>query len=338
MNAAGCVALAVVRRGDGVENVHFGAIAVVDRSGSVRASAGDPEQRVYARSSLKPFQALPLAAHARFESLRLDEAELAVICGSHSGEPRHVQAVLAILAKCGCRKEQLRCGIHPPFYLEARGERPAAGDVFTPLQHNCSGKHAGMLALGRLLQATTEDYAEAGHPVQRRIRTAVARYARVEEGALEVCIDGCGVPNYALPLRLLAGAYARLGGYGPDPDFDAAPGRIAQAMTAHPAMVAGIKRLDLALMHCGRGDWIAKSGAEGVRGLSVRGRGLGIAIKVADGNARVRDLVTLEVLRQLGLPIAGQSSPLEPFLDGNVHNVHGTVVGRIETQFTLRGV
>lgn len=328
------VPLAVVTRGDTVESVHYGSIAVVDVDGRLHAWAGDPAALVFTRSSLKPLQALALVSHAGYDRLGLTDAELAVVCGSHSGEPRHVAAVLAVLAKGSASKEDLRCGVHPPLYLEALGQRSMHGDVYTPLQHNCSGKHAGMLALAGLLGAPRRGYAAYDHPVQVAVRAAIGAWLGEDAGAMPWAEDGCGVPNCALSLRSLARAYARLLHPAHAPAGSPAA-RIAAAMTAHPEMVAGLRRLDLALMHTGRGAWLSKSGAEGVQALALRGPGLGAAIKVADGAARAREAVAVELMRQLGALEDPGGSALAEFARPPVSNCHGRRVGEVRAVFRL---
>jgi len=332
------VPVAVTTRGEAIESVHYGSLAVADMDGRIRYAAGDPRAVVFTRSSLKPVQAAALVAHAGFDSLGLDAREIAVICASHSGEPRHVEAVLSILKKAGCRKEDLQCGVHAPLYLEALGQQPAHGDVFTPVQHNCSGKHAGMIALARLLDAPVAGYLDPDHPVQQHVRAAVAWFTGVGEGVLVRAVDGCSAPNYAVPLAALARAFARLGSPAPDPRYGSALQRVSAAMVAHPEMVAGLKRLDLALMYCGRGDWVAKSGAEGVQALAVRSRGWGVAVKIADGAARAREVVAVEALHQLGLLADRGGDALAGFASAQICNWRGRVTGTIQPVFRLEPV
>ncbi|MCC7410520.1 MAG: asparaginase [Gammaproteobacteria bacterium] len=332
----GHVPLAVLTRGDAIESVHYGSIAVVDADGRVVAACGDPQVLTFTRSSLKPLQALALLAHPRFPDFGLDLGAIAVLCASHSGEPRHVQAVLEVLARAGCHKEQLRCGTHPPFYLEALGQRPLQDDVYTPLQHNCSGKHAGMLALSVLLGAPTESYLAVDHPVQQCIRDAVADMTGVAAAQLACATDGCGAPNYAVPLAVLARGYARLVGGAGDTAIAQAAALACKAIVTHPEMVSGLRRLDLALTHWGQGDWIAKSGAEGVRAFACRSRGLGLAVKIADGAARAREVVSVELLRQLGAIEDIDATPLAWFAHTPVKNCHDEIVGEVRPVFTLR--
>jgi L-asparaginase II len=327
--------LAIVTRGKAIESQHVGHICVVNAEGKILYSLGDPETPCFARSTLKPFQALPLLAHPGVGRFGFTQAEIAVMCASHSGEPRHVETVLDILKKIGCHRRELQCGVHVPFFFESLQRLPKSDDVFTPLHNNCSGKHAGMLALCQLLDAPRVSYLDPEHAVQTKIRAAVAAFCGLPEDALTVAIDGCNAPTFAMPLRHLALAYARLAQAEPDPHYGDAHSRIVEAMTAHPDMVAGVKRLDLALMHVGGGDWLAKTGAEAVEAIAVRSRGFGIAMKIADGANRALPVVAIEVLRQLGLIENIADTVLDFFAHPQLRNLRDVAVGEIRPIFRL---
>jgi L-asparaginase II len=328
--------LAVATRGGGIESVHYGSIAVTDRSGSLLYWAGDPAAMVFGRSSLKPFQVVPLVAHPDVARYDFTDREIAVICASHSGEPRHVEVVLGILGKIGCDRRALQCGVHAPLYFEAIGQRPSAEDIYTPLHHNCSGKHAGMLALARLLNAPIDGYLNPDHPVQQAILDAICHYTGLPRSAIAAGVDGCSAPTFAVPLSALARACARLTEDVADARYGDAGRVIFHAMTSHPEMVSGLKRLDLALMHAGCNDLLAKGGAEAVHVLALRRRGFGIAIKIADGAARADHAVTVEVLRQLGVIGDLAGTPLEFFGRPKVTNWRGLEVGEVLPVLRLR--
>lgn len=328
------VPLAQVERGGRVESVHWGSVAVVDAQGGLVASAGSPGHVAFTRSALKPLQALPFVAEGGPARFGLSDRQLALLCASHSGEAKHQAAVADVLARAGCRVEELQCGSHAPLVYERLGEAPPP-PPYPPLAHNCSGKHAGMLAHCALRGWERERYLDPAHPLQEAIRAAVARHAGVREEDLVPAIDGCSAPNYALPLSALARAYARLSAPD-DVEADVAARRaIAGAMAAHPDYVSGEKRLDLALMRAGRGDWITKSGAEGILAIGLRRAGLGIAIKVADGASRAIAPVAVAVLEALGLldgPARGDLAPLKaPVL----HNARGIAVGAVRSVAVL---
>ncbi|HTT07965.1 MAG TPA: asparaginase [Gammaproteobacteria bacterium] len=330
------VPLAVATRGDTVECVHYGSIAVADAKGKILWSVGDAHAPVFGRSALKPFQAMPLLAHPEAGKYQFTAREIAILCASHSGEPRHADAVLGVLGKAGCHLRDLQCGVHPPLYLEALEQRPHAEDIYTPVHHNCSGKHAGMLALARLLQAPTATYLESQHPVQQAIRGCVAHFTGVPAADLAAGVDGCSAPNYAVPLSALAAAYARLGDPAPDACYGDAPARVYDAMTRHPELVSGLKRFDLALTHTGHGEWISKGGAEGVQCLSVRRHGFGVAIKIADGATRAAQTATVETLRQLELLPKPEDTPLRDYRRLSLLNVRGIQTGEVYPVYVLR--
>lgn len=324
------VPLARVTRGDATDSVHYGSVAVVDRDGRLIFAAGDPRHLITTRSALKPLQALPLVASGGVEHFGFSSAQVALLCASHSGEPRHVDGVADMLARAGCTPDQLQCGVHPPLYYTAREELPPSGVKFSVLQHNCSGKHAGMLAWCRHCGAPVETYLAFDHPLQQAIRQAVAHLTGVAERDLIAGIDGCSAPNYAVPLDRLAYAFARLAAGRDDARYGAAPTVLATAMTAHPEMVSGEHRNDLALMRAGRGDWVTKVGAEGVQAVGIRSRGWGVALKVADGNARGLHPATIAALDQLGLLDPEQRLELAAWRAPEIRNYRGLVTGRVE--------
>jgi L-asparaginase II len=195
--------LAVVSRGDATESVHYGSVAVVDAGGRLIFSAGNPEFMTTTRSALKPLQALPFVAGGGIEQFGFSVPQVALLCASHSGEPRHVEAVADMLERIGCVPEQLLCGVHPPLCYAAHDEPPPAGAKFSTLHHNCSGKHSGMLAYCRQCSLPIEDYVAFDHPLQQAIRGAVAYFTGVAERDMVGVVDGCSAPNYAVPLSRL---------------------------------------------------------------------------------------------------------------------------------------
>ena len=309
---------------------------MVDGDGNLVASAGDPEFLTFTRSSLKPLQAMPFLAAGGPERLGFGTPEVALMCASHSGEPRHVEVVERMLARIGLSDRELQCGAHPPYFYRDRGESPPAGAVFRPVHNNCSGKHTGMLAYCTLNSLPTESYLDYEHPLQQAIRSAVAHFTGVAAERLVYGVDGCSAPNYALPLSGLARAFALLASDRVDPIYGDAPRLASAAMNADPALVSGEGTADLALMRAGRGDWVVKVGAEGVRGIGIRSRGLGLAIKVADGTPRALHPATVEVLDQLGLLDADQRHALRHWRFAEIRNVRGTVVGGIAPEVVVR--
>ena len=332
--SGGHVPLAKLTRGAVAESIHFGSIAVVDRDGALLAAAGDPAFVTMTRSALKPFQALPFVANGGPERFGYSQAQIALLCASHSGEPRHVEAVADMLARAANSPGHLLCGTHAPLYFETRGEVPPQ-PPYSPLAHNCSGKHAGMLAYCVQCGLPRESYLADGHPLQRAIRRAVSRFTATPEADLVSGIDGCSAPNYAVPLARLAQAFARLAAAQTDAEFGNAPRVLADAMIGHPEMVSGEHRSDFVLTEAGRGDWIVKIGAEGVQGIGLRGAGVGIAIKVVDGNRRVLPPVIAAVLDQLGLLDARRREALRGWFEPPLRNYRGIVTGHLHSTVVL---
>ena len=329
------VPLAEATRGDAVESIHYGSVAVVDRDGHVVHSAGDPHALTFTRSALKPLQALPFVAAGGVERFGYSPAQTALLCASHSGEPRHVVAVADMLARAGLHANDLQCGTQPPGFYETRGDVPPP-PPYSPLQHNCSGKHSGMLAWCVQCGAPTADYLAFDHPLQQAIRRAVSTFTGVAEARLVAGIDGCSAPNYAVPLSGLARAFARMASPAVDADYGDAPRTLAAAMTVHPEMVSGELRSDLALMRAGGGDWVTKVGAEGVQAIGVRSLGLGIAVKVADGQRRALYPAVVSVLDQLGLVRdAATRAALAPWARGTLRNYRQTETGVVRSVLVL---
>jgi len=326
--------LAVETRGGVEESVHFGSVAVVDRDGRLLFAAGDPGVLTFTRSTLKPLQAVPFVADGGPVRFGFSIAQVALMCASHSGEPRHVAAVADMLARAGNDAADLQCGAQAPGFYDVRGEVPPP-PPYSPLAHNCSGKHAGMLAYCVAHGLDKRSYLAFDHPLQQAIRRCVAHFTGVAEDALVAGVDGCSAPNYAVPLAGLARAFARLAADADDPRYDGAGRVLAAAMTAHPEMVSGEGRNDLAYMRAGQGDWVTKVGAEGVQAIGIRSRGLGIAVKVADGAKRGLHPAVVAVLDQLGLLAGSQRQALDPWRRPEVRNFRGIVTGEVHPVVVL---
>lgn len=321
-------------RGTARENVHLGAVAVADARGKVLASAGDPRLPVFTRSTLKALQALPFVEGGGPAAMGFSTAQVAMLCASHSGEPRHVEQVQGMLDKAGVQHSQLACGCHVPYYVEL-GVAPAPAQV-DERHHNCSGKHAGFLAYCVQHGLPTENYVDAGHPLQQAIRRHVARAGGMEEGELMMGIDGCSAPNYAMPLANLARAYARIATGARDSEFGASFAQLGEAMTKHPDLVSGTGRNDEAFMRAGRGDWVTKVGADGVQVVASRQRGEAFALKIADGNKVAATAAAVEVLDQLGWMDDAQREALAPWRSSDIRSVKGAQVGERRPAFSLR--
>lgn len=319
-----------------VENIHYGSVAVVDVSGRLLWSAGDPDFMTFTRSALKPFQALPFVLDGGPARFGLTRDELALLCASHSGEDKHVAMVESILDKIGLDESHLECGCATPLYYDAVGLPAPIERRWRTVHHNCSGKHSGFLAWCRLHGVPAAGYVDPRHPLQQAIRATLAEAVQINEDKLPTGIDGCSAPNYAMPLARLAHLYARLAQGGRDARLGSALGDLFDAMTARPDLVSGEARTDLAWMTAGGGDWVAKIGADAVQAIGIRSAGIGIAIKVADGAVRALHPTTYSVLEQIGLLDATRRDHLEPYRSATLRNARGNVAGDVRAVFTLR--
>ncbi|MET0645822.1 MAG: asparaginase [Pyrinomonadaceae bacterium] len=337
--------LVEVWRGSIVESRHRGHVAAVDGDGRLVASLGDPETVTYLRSSAKPFQAVPLLTSGAAERFRLTEAELAVACGSHSGEDLHVETVARLLEKIGVDAALLKCGVHEPFDRETAERLRARGKTPGVLRNNCSGKHAGMLALSLHLGAPPELYDDPASPVQQSVLRAVSQFSDVDADDIALGTDGCSLPVFGLPVRAMALMYARL--VAPPRGFDAATrdacARLAGAMNARPELVGGTKeRFDTEVMRAGRGRLVSKIGAEGIYTAGVLPcerwpKGLGLAFKIEDGeDRRARSTIAIEALRQLDVLEEDAHKTLSPYAKFSVQNHRGEKVGEIRAFFQLK--
>ena len=336
------VIVAETTRGPAVESVHHGVVVAADVSGEIVAAAGDPEHFAYFRSSAKPFQAVPLVESGAADAFGFTPAELAMSCASHNAESRHQAQVAAMLAKIGLGPEALGCGIAPPIDPK-EAARVTLGEVeSSPVQCECSGEHAGMLAVCRHLGYPIAGYVDADHPLQRRILTIVAEVLRMEERQVALAPDGCALPTFGAPLRSFATAYATFARpeqapAGAGREHAAALTRLRDAMAAHPENISGEAELDTDLMALSEGKVIAKLGAEGLLCLAVPERGMGIAIRVLDGDHsdRARAVVALAALEQLRLVEPDVIQALRERHGGAIANFHGRAVGEVRARFRL---
>ncbi|MCL6444576.1 MAG: asparaginase [Alicyclobacillus sp.] len=329
--------LVEVVRGGLVESWHNGDLAVVDTQGNVVWSVGDPDRIMYARSSAKPLQALPLVESGAADAFKMTSEELALACASHNGEAEHVDRIRAFLKRIGVDESHLHCGVHAPHHTDTWEAMLRRGEQAVALHNNCSGKHAGMLAMAKYLGADLDGYLSPDHPVQQEILRVVSEVCEVTRDHIHLGIDGCGVPVFALPLRKFAMAYARFANPDGQPQRRAeAMNRIARAMMAHPHLVAGTERFCTALMTVGNGRLLGKAGAEGVYCVGLLGTGHGICAKVDDGNSRGVYPAIVEALSQIGVLTTSEREALTSFHNPILKNHQGMVVGEIRPVFKLR--
>jgi len=317
--------LVEVTRGDLVESVHRGSVAIANADGKVVFSLGDIDALVYPRSSLKPIQALPLLESGAAEAFGLGDEEIALACASHSGEPMHTTRVAAWLARIGCEASDLACGPHPVRYEPVWEAMVKHGEQPTRVHNNCSGKHTGFLTVARHWDIATKGYEHHDHPVQRAIAVALGELADLE-GELAWGIDGCAAPNFALPLSAFARALAKFATPASLPSQRGnAARRIVRAMTAHPELVSGTGRACAIFMRAAKGRAAVKTGAEGYFAGIIPDAGLGIALKIDDGATRASETAMAAILDKLGL--LDHDAPAHGILRAAVTNTRGAVVG-----------
>lgn len=325
------IPLVTLTRGGHVESTHYGHVAVADPRGSLLAWAGDPQAFVFPRSAFKPFQALPLVESGAFARSGLGRNALALIAGSHGGTDAQVKTVLQILEAAGADPSMLQCGAHEPYDRATANELRARGEKATPLRHNCSGKHAGMLLLARAMGAPLESYLDPGHPVQAAI---FSRFAEMTGQPFEdaPAIDGCSAPTPRIRLSLLARSFAMLArGVGDTGMPLPALAEIRDAMMEFPENVASEGRLDTELMRTLRGAVVSKAGAEGIHASAFLSPGVGIAVKIADGDAGRRAVkhAVVAVLDQLSLLSPGEREALLPEAERVIRSYAGLEAGEI---------
>lgn len=330
------VPLIQLNRGGTLECLHFGAVAVVNSQNKLLAQAGDAHWLTFSRSTLKALQALPFLQADGPRQFGFAAQQLALLCASHNGEPQHVAVVQGMLDKAGLGYKALRCGCHVPMAFTLSDAAPLTGMAFDERHNNCSGKHAGFLAYCVQHGLSQDDYTDPAHPLQQAIRRDVARAVGMDPNDFKMGIDGCSAPNYAMPLSRLAYGYARLASGQKDAQFGASFAALSEAMTAHPDLVSGSGRNDLAFMRAGRGDWVSKIGADGVQVIGSKSRGEAFAIKIIDANKPALFAASVEVLDQLGWLDAAQREELKPWRAQAIVNARGLPVGERLPVFKLQ--
>jgi L-asparaginase II len=328
--------LVEVMRGAMVESRHGGALAIVDSAGRIVRSIGDVERPVYARSAIKPLQALPLVESGAADAYNLGDAELALACASHHGQPIHVETVTRWLERAGLEVADLECGAHLPSDTATAQAMIRAGLTPTAAHNNCSGKHSGFLSTAKFLGESTKGYIEADHPVQRRLTAVLEMMTGLDLARAPRGRDGCGIPVIGLSLAGMARAFARLADPADLPDERrAAATRLLDAMAAAPIMVDGSTGMCHAVMSAAGQAVRLKGGAEGVYCAAVPGQGFGIALKIEDGAGRASQLAMMTVLDRLGCFDEGQRRTLQPFLAPRLRNVAGVEIGGLRPAAAL---
>jgi L-asparaginase II len=333
-------------RGGIVESFHRGALAIVDADGALVRALGDIDRPIFPRSACKVLQALPLVASGAAEAFGLNDAELALACASHGGEPGHTATAASMLAKAGLDLAALECGAHWPYADSAIKALAVAGQSPSALHNNCSGKHSGFVCVGCLMARAAgrepaeyvRGYIGRQHPVMREVTAALAAATGADLDKAPVGTDGCSIPTYAMPLRQLAHGFARVAtGVGLSEGHARAARRLRQAVAASPFHVGGTVRFDTRVMQRLGERVFCKVGAEGVYCAALPERGLGVALKMDDGNtARAAEVVVAAVIEALVKLADEERGFMAGLSDAAMVNWNGIEVGRLQGSAGLR--
>ncbi|QRG66550.1 asparaginase [Brevibacillus choshinensis] len=322
-------------RGGVLENVHYGVVCGVNDRGEVIYSSGDDKHVAFLRSAAKPFQAIPVAKRKIDEKFGLTSREAALFTASHRGEAYHMEALESLLAKTGIAEEELLT--HPTYPLndEPKFACLSQGIAKRRLFHNCSGKHLGYLALSKECGYSTDDYYEVEHPAQQEALAAFAELADYPKEQIQLGVDGCGFPVFALPLKHLAIAYSKLAcpDLIADEETRQAVIKLTSWMTENPDIVASHHFTCTALLQ--DPNIIAKGGAMGVYGFALKKERISFALKVIDGSELVWPLVIAEILRQIGYDNRETIQRLEALVPREIKNDNQRVVGEKKAVFAL---
>jgi L-asparaginase II len=322
-------------RGAAIESRHRGAFVVVDASGKIVYSAGDPHMPVYPRSAVKPLQAIPLIETGAADRFGLTDKELALACASHKGEPAHVEAVENWLARIGLSPAALECGIQAPRTPDAAKRAILARAPLNAACHNCSGKHTGFLTAGVASGDNPSGYIEPDHPAQKRVTRALGDMTGCDLSAAPMGRDGCGIPTYHMPLHCLATGMARLADPSKLPEARAeAAKRLLDAMAAEPFYVNGTGGFTTEVMTAVPSVRV-KGGAEGVYAAALPELGLGMALKIDDGGARAAECAAAHILRGLQCFGVAEDQRLRSFLNPVIKTDAGRDAGTIRPTVVL---
>lgn len=333
-------------RGGIVESAHRGALAVVDAGGAAVCTIGDTARPVFARSAVKVLQALPLVTSGAADAFALTDEELALACASHNGQARHVAVAASVLAKAGLDESALECGVQWPSHEVAQREWAASGRPLGALHNNCSGKHAGFLCVGCLMARAqgreprdfVRGYVRADHPVMREVSAALQAATGCDLARAPAGTDGCSIPTYGIALAQLALAFARVAtGVGLSPERARAAARLRAAVARAPFFVAGSGRFDTKVMQRLGERVFCKVGAEGVFCAALPEQGLGVAIKIDDGNtARAAEVAMAAAIEALVRLSDGERAFVRGLSDVTLKNWNGIETGALRATATLR--
>jgi len=319
-----------------IENIYRGSVVMIGANGRIRAYCGDSHQITYLRSAAKPLMATALAESGAADAFGLNQAELAVSCGSHIGAPEHVAAVTGILHKLGLTENDLT--LAPDLSLDGKLREQRLAEHVPPRKafHNCSGKHAAMLAICRHMGWDIRAYQAKEHPVQQLLLRVVANFCGLNPGDVMLGVDGCGVPVHGMPLYHMAlGYYNLCNSEQLAGAHRAAAGTVLDAVSAQPAMIAGEGHFCTELIRCTKGRIIGKLGADGVYCTAEREGKWAMAIKIEDGNVAVIPAVVIRAFRQMHILSEEEHQALRPFAVREIKNCHGEKVGETKAAFHM---
>lgn len=329
--------LAKTYRGNTPDLFTYGTIAVVDSDGKLQYSAGDPNEIAFARSSAKLIQAMVPLYYGIDEKYGFTKQEIAQICASHSGEDTHVETVRSILKKIGLDESYLKCGAHLPLKKDVADRMVANSEEALDIHNNCSGKHAGMLATTKGAGDSLEDYYKTDHPTQIKVLNMISKVCDYPADKIEIGVDGCGVPVHALPIYNLAYGMARLSDPGKiGEEYVKIGNKITESMTEHPLNASGSDRLDYQVISKYPGKIIIKSGANGYFAGYLPDKNLGFAVKTYDGIAENRNLIVIEMLKQLDVIKPEDEEYFDSLYKIDIFNHRKEVVGYTEASFELK--
>jgi len=319
-----------VTRNGIVESRHYGAAVICDFKGNIIKYWGDHQQLIFPRSALKPFQAIQLVESGASAHFSLNDAELSLACSSHQGEQIHQDLVASWLARLNLTEDDLACGPVLPEHTESAHQLLASGQQGCRIHHNCSGKHTGFLTTALFLDLPLTDYHERKHPLQVLSLETLSDLAGIDLNQLPMGIDGCGLPAPTMPLMNLGHAMARfakpvdLAGPRADSIY-----QLHKSMTNEPLYIAGSGTMVSELNEVTKGAVLAKTGAEGIITAAIPEKGLGIALKIADGSARARSVALLKILDYLDVLTEEHKNKLNAYISPNIMNSRGFKVGDI---------
>ncbi|GIW48656.1 MAG: asparaginase [Caloramator sp.] len=328
-----------VTRGPLVECVHRGDAVVVDKTGKVLAYSGDAYKLTYIRSAAKPIQTMNVILSGAADRFNFNDKEIAIMCASHYGEEFHINTLNEMLKKINIKKEALLCGETYSINQAYRHKQLKENHSITTLNSDCSGKHIGVVATCLHKGYGLIDYNTKEHPVQKDTLEVVAKVCDINKDKIIIGVDGCSVPVFGMPIYNMALGYARMvTGYGLNEEYKAAAERVYNSMVAHPEMVAGTNGFCTELIKAAGGKLIGKLGAEAVYCIGIKDLGIGIAVKIEDGNYRALYPAVMKILEDLKILNYNEINRLLNFKNPPNLNNKGVKVGELRAVVEMKKI